>query len=77
MSVKIKTKLRLNETDSDQNLIRPDVIRIMEQNIAKEIEITVEKAWTAIQKAGRGCGEALRHHHEEVSKTMEIDGEFK
>lgn len=47
----IKVHGRLNETGCSLDLIKPEVIAKMEQNIAKEIKQMALKAWAAIQKS--------------------------
>lgn len=51
IDVKIKVKGRLNETSCAKNLIKPDVIKKMEDNVSQRIETITNKAWAAMQKA--------------------------
>lgn len=47
----IKVKGRLNETNCKLDLVKPENIKKMEENIAKEIEKDTKSAWEAIVKA--------------------------
>jgi spore germination protein KC len=50
VQVEIKTKGRLNEADCSADLLKPDVIRQVEQQIEKEIERTTLSAWEAVSR---------------------------
>jgi spore germination protein KC len=50
ITANIKVKGRLNETDCALDLIKPEIIKGMEESIENEIDKMAKKAWSAIQK---------------------------